>query len=454
MSGFLDRLSEMTASATTWPSRLGRWLFSGFWRLLAFIRDLPRLSKEATIALALAFKNLALAVGRFSRDGLYLLIFQTGTLFERLTRPLVENFTPDPASIPPGSLTISHRGRKVALFCRQLSSMSQGGIPLAQCLDALAAQADDPKLAHVSKALAAKLAEGHTMSKAVSAYAKIFPVSFAHLLRAGETTGRLVEVLGRTADLMEREERLIKEVKGALTYPIFVMVITLLLTIGLFTTVLPGFADFYQDFEIPLPLVTATIMKLTMWMQSPWFWLTSILCAFSAVKLTKYYWAKPQSRLTMFEMLLTIPMAGPIIKFSTLARYCWILELTQDSGLDIVRSLKLSSLASGSTTLEADFNRISRGITEGEFLSDLMRVRPNVYPHLLQQMVLMGEESSQSSEAFGRAGGWFEQEVQGRVETFQAALEPILMGGISTAVGTVVLAVFLPLYGLLDKLGV
>jgi type II secretory pathway component PulF len=239
-----------------------------------------------------------------------------------------------------------------------------------------------------------------------------------------------------------------------LSYPIFVLSLTFVLTLGLFSTVLPSFADFYKDFDVPLPAITAVLMTLTAWVQSIWFWLALVLGVWGLYHFIKISWQKSDRRLVMYQFLLFLPLAGPIIRYSCLARFCWVLELTQSAGLDLVRSMNLACLASGSAVLQADARRLSTGVTEGEFFSELMASRPDVYPHLLHQMTMMGEETSHCAEGFGRAGNWFEQEVQGRVESFQAALEPILMGMISLVVGTIVMAVFLPLYGLLDKLGV
>ena len=387
-----------------------------------------------------------------------LLVASVVGLCQKFSRALSKVFKwrvdTDLFKIPNDKFTIPKRGRTVALFSRQMASMTQGGIPLLQSLDVLGDQEDDERMAYVSKRLAGKLGQGFSLSKATTEFPLVFPPIFSHLLKAGEGTGRIVEVINRLADLLEKEEDLLKQVKGALSYPIFVMGLTFVLTVGLFSTVLPGFADFYKDFDVPLPFVTDLLMTITEWIQTPWFWIAFIVIVGGLFQFTKVSWKILERRLVMYQALLWLPLVGPIIRFSSLARFCWVMELTQDAGMDLMRSVKLACLASGSPLLEVDANRMIKGVTEGEYLSDLMKQRADLHPHLLQQMVMMGEETSQYSQAFGRAGSWFEQEVQGRVETFQAALEPILMGLISTIVGTIVLSVFLPLYGLLDKLGV
>lgn len=430
----------------TWPGRFKAWVIRLFWAFVAWVKALPGRIKRFFIWLYVGVREQLRAWWKaFNRR------------IERMLAPIVAFITKsldrDPAKIPAKKLKLSQRGRKVAIFSRQLASMTGGGVALVQALDVLSEQCEDPKMGYVSGQIAQRLSEGYTLSKAASEYSKVFPPVFYHLMKAGENTGRLTEVIHQLADLLEAEEDMVKRVKGALSYPMFIGGLTLVLTVGLFSTVLPGFADFYSDFDVPLPAITALLMTITEWVQNPWFWVVVIILVVGTVRFFKISWEIPERRLVIYQMMIGIPLVGPIISLSCLARFCWVLELTQDAGLDLVRSLHLAGLASGSATLQKDSKRLLDGIADGEATSELMSLRPELYPNLLQQMVMMGEETSQVSEACGRAARWFEQEVDGRIESFQAALEPILMGGVSLVVGTIVLAVFLPLYGLLDKLG-
>lgn len=442
----------------TWPGRFKRWSIRKFWEFVAWLRALPRRIKEAVIAFCVAVKEGTIALYFALLDFIVNTYARFTGWLDRLTAPIVNFFRKkldqDPAKIPASRLSLSNRGRKIAIFSRQLASMTQGGVGLLQSLDVLAEQADDPRMAHVSRELAIKLSKGYSLSKATAEFPRIFPPIYFHLLRAGEGTGRLIEVIGRLADLLETEEHLVKRVKSALSYPVFVMVLTSVLTLGLFSTVLPGFADFYADFNVPLPLVTDFLMRVTRLVGTWWFWLLLILLVGAVYEGVRRAWRVLEYRVVMFTGLLALPLAGPIIKLTCLARLCWVMSLTQEAGLDVFRSVKLASLASGDPVMEVDSRRLTQGITAGEQLSDLMLQKPDIYPHLLQQMVMMGEETSRYSEGFSRAASWFEQEVESRIENFQAALEPILMGLVSTVVGTIVMAVFMPLYGLLDKLGV
>lgn len=429
-----------------------------FWAFMAWLRELPHRIKNAVIAFALALKEACIAIFFTIVNGIVAAYQRFSAWIERLLSPLLKllrtKLDPNPALIAANKLKLKNRGRTVALFSRQLSSMTIGGVGLLQSLDVLSEQADDTRMAYVSRQLATKLGQGYAFSKAASEYPQIFPPVYFHLLRAGESTGRLVEVITRLADLLEREENLLKRVKSAISYPAFVLVLTSIMTLGLFSTVLPGFAEFYKDFKVPLPAITALLMKMTEWVQTWWFWVLLVLSIVGVYKFVQHSWQILERRLIMFKLITWLPLMGPIVRYSCLARFCWVMELTVEAGLDVVRAVNLGCLASGSPILEVEAKRLSHGIAEGEHLSDLMYQRPDIHPHLLQQMVMMGEETSQNSEAFGRSASWFEQEVEGRIQNFQAALEPILMGLISFVVGVIVMSVFLPLYGLLDKLGV
>jgi type IV pilus assembly protein PilC len=425
---------------------------------VAWVRDLPRRIKAALIAIAIATKDLLIAIATWVIATTLSAYNRFVAWVTRKTAPLVKlartHIDRDPSTIAAAKLTLRHRGRSIAIFSRQLASMTHGGVPLLQSLDVLSEQSDDRAMAHICTKLAGRLGQGYSLSKATSEYPRVFPPIYFHLLKAGEETGRLIEVIHRLADLLEKEEHMLRRVKSALSYPLFVMVLTFFLTLGLFSTVLPGFADFYSDFKVPLPAITSFLMTITGWVQTPWFWILLFLTIFAGFKGLKWAWNVLEYRLVIYQFLLWLPLAGPILRFSGLARFCWVMQLTQQAGMDVIKATKLSCLASGNPLIEVDANRITKGITQGETLSELMGERPDLYPHLLQQLTMMGEETSRVDEAFERAGRWFQEEVESKIESFQAALEPILMGLVSLVVGTIVLSVFLPLYGLLDKLGV
>lgn len=353
----------------------------------------------------------------------------------------------------PGDVSIRNRGHQVSIFCSQLSAMITSGVPLLRALEVLAEQAEDDRLGFVLDQVQRRIASGYTFSKALSLYSKIFPPVFFHLVSAGESTGRLAKVLERLADLLEKEDNLVRSIRGALSYPVFVLALTFVLTIGLFTTVLPSFADFYKDFEIELPVVTQSIITLTHWCRSPWFWIAMCLLFGGLAWALRRSWYIPEHKILMYRFFSHVPFLGDLLLIGGLARYCWVLDLTLAAGIGVIRGLRLAALSSSHPVVEYDSSRLVKGITDGETLSELMSFRPELYPTLLLQMVRLGEETSTIGDTCGRMGEWFEEDVEYKIMAFRAALEPIMMTVVSSIVGTIVIAVFLPLYGLLEKLG-
>ena len=372
--------------------------------------------------------------------------------FVELGKYTHQSMFPDIRDIPSRKLTFPNRGAKVALFSRQFASMVNSGVPLLQALDVLAEQEENPNFQYCLGQIAMRMSSGYTLSKSMSEYSKIFPAIFPYLIQAGENTGRIHVVLNELAALLEEEEAMLKKVKSALTYPVFILGLTGVLTLVIFTTVLPSFKEFYDGMDLELPLITSSLMAATAMLISPYFWLVAILVIGLLVYAFQKSWQVKSRRLFMFSLFLRIPMLGPIVEMSCLARFCWVMELTTNSGVDIVRSIKLASLASGSELLETDGKRVLQGITNGDTVYELLGLRPHLYPNFMRQMVLLGEETSRLSETYGRAADWYRNEVEAKLDVFHAALEPLMMGLVSVIVGGIIVAVFLPLYGILENL--
>lgn len=357
------------------------------------------------------------------------------------------------SSIDPDDVRIPDRGRSLVVLSRQLSALLGAGVQLVQSITILEEQAENSTFGSVLGDISKRLQAGHTFSKALNRYPRVFPSFFTGLIAVGERTGGLVLCIQHLANLLEKEDNLNRKVKGALTYPAFILGVTGFLTFILFKTVLPGFVDFFRNFEVPLPLPTKCLMMATNAVGSYWFWLFTIGIGWALSRRLKQLWAEPDQRATLYSWLLKIPGLGAILKYASLARYCWAMHLSLSAGLDILSCLKLAGSASDSPLLDHDSKRTQHCLREGDSLSIALKDKPELYPSLLVYMVKTAEESSEYSKSFDSAGRWFEQEVEERVEVFKAALEPILMAIVAVLVGGIILSIFLPLYGFLDKLG-
>jgi type IV pilus assembly protein PilC len=353
---------------------------------------------------------------------------------------------------PPKRTKIGDRGRKVALFCRYLAVLLGSGVTLTQALDILVEQTEDPAFAEIVEEISRAVQSGHTLSHALRRYSQVFPTFFVGLVAAGENSGTLIDCVRRCADVLEGSETLSKSIQGALAYPLFVLGLTALLTLTLFKTVLPQFAEMFAGVGVTLPLPTRIVLGLTYLVGQWWAWLLAVSLLAGAFWALRKAWANPSQRLLIYRGLRRVPLLGDILKYGTLARFCWVMQLTLSSGMDVLRSYPLAAEASNCPMLQADLPLAVRSIREGQAVSEHMRAQRSCYPPVLAQMALLSEEASEYSEAFRRSAQWFEQEVEVRIELFKAALEPVLMGMVSIIVGSIMLSIFLPLYGILDKL--
>lgn len=349
-------------------------------------------------------------------------------------------------------LRISNRGRQLALLTHHLAVLLSAGVPLVQCIDVLEGQAEDGNLAQALESIGIKVRTGHRFSHALSQFPRIFPPVFTGLIAVGENTGALVEAIRQLSRVLEKEDRLNRQVRGAVAYPGFILVLTGTLTLIMFRFVLPTFVEMFQGSGAVLPLPTRIVLLCTKLSGSVPFWLISIALILLIVRQLKAWWEIPARRLIMYRLILMLPWLGQIVRYATLARYCWVMQLTLRAGLDFLRCLQLAALASNSPIIEDDMAHAQASIRFGETFSKHVSDHDEIYPRLLLQFVLLGEEATELSSAFGHAAAWFEEEVEFRVELFKAALEPIMMVGVSLIVGGIVLSIFLPLYGLLDKL--
>lgn len=344
-------------------------------------------------------------------------------------------------------------GIVLVLFTRQMATMLKAGVPIMDCLDTLSHQPEHPNFGEVISTLAKRLGEGHSFSKSLSLFPRIFPRVYLAMTAIGESTGQLDEALDKLANWQEDDLKLYQRVKGALTYPAFVLSLTFFLTLALFYTVLPGFIDIFLEMKIELPLMTRILISVTNAVSNPGAWILLGAWIFGLGAWLKAVWKTDVGALRLYRLILSVPMIGNMIHLATLSRYCGSAAALIESGLDLVRTLKMSAEASGSPLLRWDSRKVVTNIQDGFLISTHMEQHPNIYPPSLCQMLLAGEESSQLAEMFGRVASYYDSEVAYKTETLSAVLEPLLLGFLAIIVGSIVIAILVPLYSYLGTLG-
>ncbi len=341
---------------------------------------------------------------------------------------------------------------EVAALTRQLATLLSGGVPLVQALGILRQQPENPVLGDVVADVGAQVGSGHRLSAALSHYPRVFGQLFVTMVAVGENCGQLDQSLRNLADWLEKDDALRRKVKAAMTYPLMVLGLAVLLAVTMFVTVLPGFITIFEDLQTPLPLITQVVVWITKALRHPLFWIAAVGLGAGLKAALQKAQADSQRNAQLYRWLLNIPGLGGLLFHSSCARYCATVGVLLNAGMDLRRSLTLAAAASGSPLLEQDAKQLVNAVIHGHAVDDYMMAHPQLYSGTMTQMAVAGEEASRLPEMLTRASRFHELEVEARIEAISAALEPILLSGVALVVGTVLVAIFIPLYGIVATL--
>jgi len=348
--------------------------------------------------------------------------------------------------------TVSVSPSEVAALTRQTATLLSGGVPLVQALYILRVQPENPDLGDVVADVGAQVGSGHRLSAALGHYPKVFSKLFITMVAVGESCGQLDKSLRSLAEWLEKDDALRRKVKAAMTYPVLVFSLAIVLTVVMFLTVLPGFVTIFEDMQTPLPLLTQIIVFLTKALREPLFWVLTAGAAAACVTSLRKIQADSRRNVQLFAGLLRLPGLGGLLYHGTCARYCSTMGVLLSAGMDMRRCLQLAGAASGSPLLEQDASKIINAVMHGDSMGAYMKAHPEVYSGTMSHMTVAGEEASRLPEMFSRAAHFHELEMESRIEAVSAALEPILLSGVAAVVGTVLIAIFIPLYGIVATL--
>lgn len=346
----------------------------------------------------------------------------------------------DPTHVTCSASTLSR-------FTKQLAVLLGAGIPMHEALESLMRVQADSLSIWVTPEIYKRITHGHRLSTSLAQFPRVFPSTYVALIRASEETGKLVAVLDRLGDWLDRREKIERHVKKALTYPIFVMIVAFILTLGLFRTVIPGILDTVIGLGVELPAPTKLLMWIVAMIEQPLTWLFLVVGLIASTA----YARSPEGKERLLFLFVHIPVVGPIITYSSTARYAHTMAMLLDSGVDIIRAAKISADASGNPLIKIDAVRITKELREGHYFSDILRDSP-VYPPLLTDMVQVGDESGRMAVLVHRCGDLMEDDTMYRVDMFLNLLEPFVLASISMGVGFIVIAVLMPMSSLVSAL--
>ncbi|MEW5011043.1 MAG: type II secretion system F family protein [Cycloclasticus sp.] len=334
--------------------------------------------------------------------------------------------------------------KDIAIFSRQLSTMMASGIPLVQSFDIIGKGHDKPAMQEMLASIKADIEGGSTLAESLGKFPFQFDDLFCNLVEAGEHAGILEELLDKIAEYKEKTESIKAKIKKALTYPISVLVIAVVVTAILLIFVVPQFESLFQGFGADLPAFTQMVVNLSRFMQESW-WLVFGIIGIAVFCLMQ---AKKRSRKFnhfLDRLVLKMPIVGEIMNKAAIARYARTLSTMSAAGVPLVEALESVSGATGNIVYADAVLQMREQVATGIQLQQAMK-NVDLFPHMVVQMVAIGEEAGSVEKMLGKVADFYEEEVDNAVDSLSSLIEPIIMAILGVLVGGLIIAMYLPIF--------
>ena len=339
----------------------------------------------------------------------------------------------------------SVKPKDVALFSKKLSTMSRAGLPILDALQMAQDQIDDKKLKKIVSKISADLQGGNDLSTCCARHPKVFDNIYVNMIKAGETSGKLDIFLDKLVSILEKREKIKKDIKSAMQYPLIIMSIAMLVTIFMIWKVVPVFADMYGGMGVELPGPTKFLISANAFITG-YGGITSVLIFVSILYLNSYMFKNNKGyKSFMDKFTLKLPLFGPILIQSTVARLALIKANLFAAGVDVLEILDIAMSSTTNVHFIAALENIKRGVFSGEDMSKLIAKEP-IFPLTYSQLIAVGERTGNLEEMFQQIATFYEEEFDSVITTLKTAIEPISMVFIGGIVATLLLAMYMPIF--------
>jgi len=339
----------------------------------------------------------------------------------------------------------SVKASELILFTKQFRTMFRAGVPIMRIFEVLGYQTQNPKLKRIITGIAGDIQEGATLSDALSKHPDTFTPLYRSMIKAGETSGNIPEVLERMIYILEHEHKIKSDIRSAMQYPIIVLIALGVAFFVLLTFVIPRFVTIFSRAGLALPWPTKVSMVLYSVLSNYWYiCLAAVVLGGIALRM---YFKTPVGRYTRDAFILRIPLIGTLFIRAAMSRFASIFSILQSSGVPVMTSLQILSGTIGNTAIAREFDRVRDRVEEGRGISGPLNVAKYFTPMVIQ-MVSIGEESGQLDEMLKVVSTHYDDEVAYSVQRLSEAVGPILVVGLAAVVGFFAMAIFLPMWDL------
>jgi len=345
------------------------------------------------------------------------------------------------------------KAKELAVFTRQFSVMIDAGLPLVQCIDILGEQQQNAFFKDTLRQVRQNVEEGSTLFAALEKHPKVFDSLYTHMVEAGELGGVLDLILQRLATLIEKVVKLKRSIVSASIYPAAVITVAIGAIAIIMIVVIPQFEQIFLGLLGPgeaLPLPTRIVMGISAFIAG-WGGLAMLVMIVGSVVGIGYYYKTPKGRWQIDSILLKTPIFGNILRKVAVARFSRILSTLLSSGVPILQSLDITAKTAGNVVIEDAIIKVRQGVERGENFVDPLKAT-NVFPHMVSQMIGVGEQTGAMDAMLGKIADFYEEEVDTAIADLLGLMEPVLIAFLGITIGSIVISMYLPLFSLIGKL--
>jgi type IV pilus assembly protein PilC len=341
--------------------------------------------------------------------------------------------------------------RSMQIFSRQFATMIEAGLNIVASLVILEEQTDDVYLAEIISELRADVEGGLLLSQAMARHPKVFNELYVSMVQAGEASGMLDNVLDRVADQIEKETKLKRRVKGAMIYPTVVFTFATLVLVAMLMFIVPIFAKIFTELHGQLPLLTRVVVSASDLLRARWYIFFPLVAAL--VWGTLRYKKSESGRQKWDQIKLRIPLKiGEVVLKITMARLLRTLATLVAAGVDIIKALEIAGSTAGNWLVEKALTEARIKVQEGVPIAEPLTNDP-LFPPMVSQMVKIGEETGELEKMLSKIADFYEDEVDSAIQSLTSIIEPIMMIGVGMMVGVIIIAMYLPMFKMMQLIG-
>jgi type IV pilus assembly protein PilC len=337
--------------------------------------------------------------------------------------------------------------RDVVIFTRQFATMINAGLPLVQSLDILAKQTENKSLSDITRAVVYDVESGHTLADAFAKHPKAFPDLYVNMVAAGEAGGILDTILLRLATFLEKSDALVRKVKGAMIYPAVIFAVAGIAIAVLLIFVIPTFQSMFASVKMELPLPTRIVIGASHLLINYWWVIIGVVVA--GFFLFRRYYATPNGRKQVDAAMLRAPVLGDLLRKSAVSRFTRTLGTLISSGVSILDGLEITAKTAGNRVIHDAVMESRQSIAGGETIAAPLE-KSKVFPPMVISMIAVGESTGGLDEMLSKIADFYDEEVDVAVSALLSLMEPIMIVVLGVVVGGMVVAMYLPIFDMVN----